>query len=374
MKKRLLGNTGEMVSMLGLGGFHLLEVSDDEAVRLLNTYFDEGGNYVETAPQYGDGESERKIGIVMKKRRDECFLASKTHLRDAKGAELSIDESLKHLQTDHIDILFFHHVQSMDELGRILGPGGALEASLKARDRGKIRFIGISGHGVPDVLIEALNRYRFDAVMTVINFFDRFNYPRVEDELIPLASEKGTGIVGMKSLADGLLWEYPEESLRYALTFPIAVMACGFNTVDMLERDLGIIKSFRPMSEKEKEDIFKNNPVLGNYICRLCNKCLPCPEGINIPEIFTYEGWYDRQLRDRAVRKPPEFALRDRLRFWFDNREKARIAYEGVEKKADACTACGDCIPGCPYGLDIISKLDNAHYKLTREASALIPI
>ncbi|MCK4803705.1 MAG: aldo/keto reductase [Spirochaetes bacterium] len=374
MEKRMLGNTGEEVSMLGLGGFHLLEISDKDAVHLLNTYFDEGGNYVETAPQYGDGESERKVGLVMKKRRDECLLATKSHLRDAKGAEVSINESLKRLQTDHIDLLILHHVQGMDELNQILGPGGALEAFIEARERGKIRFIGISGHGVPDVLIEALNRYVFDAVMIVINFFDRFNFPQVEVELIPLALEKGTGIVGMKALADGLLWEYPEESLRYALTLPIAVMACGFNTVDMLVRDLRIVNSFRPMSEKEKEDMFKNNPVLGNYICRLCNKCLPCPEGINIPEIFTYEGWYDRQLRDRAVHKTPEFALRDRLRFWFDNRDKARIAYEGVEKKADACTACGDCIPRCPYGLDIISKLDNAHYKLTREASAFIPI
>ncbi|MCK5095244.1 MAG: aldo/keto reductase, partial [Spirochaetes bacterium] len=251
MEKRMLGNTGEEVSMLGLGGFHLLEISDKDAVHLLNTYFDEGGNYVETAPQYGDGESERKVGLVMKKRRDECLLATKSHLRDAKGAEVSINESLKRLQTDHIDLLILHHVQGMDELNQILGPGGALEAFIEARERGKIRFIGISGHGVPDVLIEALNRYVFDAVMIVINFFDRFNFPQVEVELIPLALEKGTGIVGMKALADGLLWEYPEESLRYALTLPIAVMACGFNTVDMLVRDLRIVNSFRPMSEKE---------------------------------------------------------------------------------------------------------------------------
>ena len=273
-----------------------------------------GGNYIEAAAEYGGGESERKVGIVMKERRNEVFLVSKCHIRDKNGAEKTINESLKRLNTDHIDLLIFHHVQSEKELEKIMTPGGALEAFEKARSDGKIGFIGISGHGVPDVLIRALDVYDFDAVMTGINFFDRFNFPDVEEVLFPKAVEKGVAIVGVKVLADGLLWEYPEEALRYAL------------------------------------------------------------RGIDIPKIFLYEGWYDRQLRDRVIRETPDFALRDRLRFWFDNREKAREAYSKLPVKAGACTGCGECIPKCPYNIDIIAKLENWAYKLEREVTSSIPV
>ncbi len=374
MVKRALGKTGETVSILGAGGFHLLEISDRDAVRILNAFLDRGGNFIETAAQYGDGESERKVGLVMSERRDECFLTTKTHHRDRRGAAASLDESLKRLRTDYVDLFLFHHVQTDEELDQILGPDGAMEAFLDARRQGKIRFIGISGHGVPDVLTRAVEHCELDVLMTGFNFFDRFNFPRTEKELLPRAKKKGMGVICMKALADGLLWEYPEESFRYVLSLPIDVIAAGFNTMEMLASDLEIVNRCTPMSDEEQQRLFTQNPVLGNYICRLCGKCLPCPEEINIPEVFLCEGWYDRQLRDRKIRAMPYFALRDRLRFWFENRERARSAYERLKKKADACTACGECIPRCPYGIDIIAKLDHAHYKLTREAVSSIPI
>jgi len=370
----MLGKTGEKLSMLGLGGFHLLEISDKDAVQIINTYLDEGGNYIETAAQYGDGESERKVGLVMKERRDDCFLTTKCYLREREAALMCIHDSLKHLHTDRVDLLIFHHVQTDEDLDQIIGPGGALEAVTAAKKQGKIRFIGISGHGVPDVLMRALREYSFDAVMTGFNFFDRFNFPETETKLIPLAEEKKAGIIGMKAFADGLLWEYPEESLRYALSLPVATLAAGFNTMEMLKTDLQIVNHFKPMSEDEKEHLFTHNPLLGNYVCRLCGKCLPCPEGIDIPEIFKYEGWYDRQMRDQVVRSAPDFALRDRLRFWFENMERAREAYRTLKKGADTCTECGECVPKCPYRLDIIAKLKITHYKLTRENVISIPI
>ncbi len=374
MEKRSFGKTEEKISILGLGGFHLLEISDNDAIKIINLYLDNDGNYVETAAEYGGGESERKVGLVMKNRRSDCFLATKCHVRDKKGAEKTINESLKRLNTDYVDLLIFHHVQSEDDLNKIFSPDGAAEAFFKAKIDGKIRFIGISGHGVPDVLIKALNNYEFDAVMTGFNFFDRFNYPDVEDVLIPLAKKKGVAIIGMKAFADGLLWEYPEESLRYSLSLPIDTMVAGFNTIEMLKKDLDIVNRFKPMTDEEKDRLYRENSVLGNYICRQCGLCVPCPEGIDIPRVFLYEGWYDRQLRDRVIRTAPDFALRDRLRFWFDNRDKAKEAYAKLEVKADACTKCGECMPKCPYNIDIISKLENAHYKLTREVSSSIPV
>ena len=140
MEKREFGSTGESLTLLGLGGFHLLEISDGDSDVLINTYLDRGGNYIETAAQYGEGESERKIGRIMKDRRDECFLTTKCHVRDWAGAAQTIDESLARLQTDHADLLLFHHVQSMEEYETIFSPGGAAEAFCKAQEDGKTRY------------------------------------------------------------------------------------------------------------------------------------------------------------------------------------------------------------------------------------------
>ncbi len=365
MERRLLGNTGLEVSILGAGGFHLLEISAANARAILNHYLDAGGNYVETAFQYGDGESERKVGLVMAERRDECVLATKVHERDRAAAARVIDASLTHLQTDHADILFMHHVQSQEELDQILAPDGALRAAEAARQAGKVRFIGISNHGHPEIMMQALERYPFDVIMTNFNYLDRFNFPLIEEELLPLALEKKVGIVGMKAVGDGFLWRSAEQAFRYAWSLPIHVMAAGMNTMAMLGQDLAYAESFTPMSEEEKERWYFEAPELGTYVCRMCDKCLPCPEDIDIPRIFELEGWYDRQMIDGIVRDPGDYLMRRTLSAWFQNEERARAAYAELPVKADACTDCGECEPRCPYHLPIVDKLRHVHYKLT---------
>jgi predicted aldo/keto reductase-like oxidoreductase len=216
-------------------------------------------------------------------------------------------------------------------------------------------------------MIQALEKYPFDDIMAVFNYFDRFNFPLNEEKLLPLAQERNVGIVGMKAVADGLLWRSAEVAFRYAWSLPIHTMVAGMNTLSMFEQDFALAEKFTPISDPEKEQLFSEAPELGNYVCRQCNKCLPCPENINIPEIFKFEGWYDRQIWDGIVRDPSDYALRQRLRFWFQNEERARAAYESRTPKADACTECGDCEPRCPYKLPIISKLRNAHYKMIAE-------
>jgi len=370
MQKRKLGKTGEEVSILGIGGFHLVEISTQNAANIINRYLDEGGNYVETAPGYGNGESEIKVGKALKGRREECLLTSKTHLREKKQAKGMLNESLKHLQTDHLDFWFMHAVNTDEDWARVNSSQGALRAAEEAKKEGKIRYIGISGHR-PEVLIKAIREYSFDVVMAVINYYDRFNFPLIEEELMPVTREKGTGILVMKALADGFLWMSIENAFRYALSLPVSTIVAGINNMDMLERDLKIFNSFVPMSEEEKEVLFRDAPELGSYVCRLCDECLPCPEGIDIPRIFNLEGYYDRQMFIGEVKSATDYAMRERFRFWFGNEDLARERYKMVRVKATACTNCGECEPRCPYHIPIRQKLRIADYKLGGKTKVL---
>ncbi|MBN2558200.1 MAG: aldo/keto reductase [Clostridia bacterium] len=364
MERRDFGSTGMRTSILGFGGFHLLEIPVAEASYLLNRYLDAGGNYIETAASYGNGESEIKIGMAVSHRRDEFILATKTGERTAKGCADSLDRSLANLRTDHVDLFIMHGVGTIGELDAILAPGGAIGAAEAARKDGKIRFIGISMHGQPDVLINALERYPFDAVMTTINYYDRFNFPEIEEVLVPLAKSKGAAVILMKPIADGYLWKSAEKAFRYAFCRDVPLVVSGMNNREMLEKDIGYAESFVPMTAEEEEELFETAPELGNYVCRQCGRCMVCPEGIPIQDIFRLEGYYDRQMHDGIVRDAADYALRQRLRFWFGNREMAKQGYEMIVNNADRCTGCGKCMPLCPYGIDIIYKLDVASYKL----------
>lgn len=363
MQKRDLGKTGLKTSLLGFGGFHLLEISVNEADYLLNGYLDAGGNYIETASGYGNGESEIKIGKTVSGRRSEYILATKTAERKMEGCLKSIDRSLTNLNTDYIDIIIMHAVGTMEDLNTILGPQGALEGAEKARKAGKVGHIGISMHGQPDVLIQALKEYNFEAVMSTINYFDRFNFPEIEEVLMPLAHEKGSGIILMKPLADGLLWNSSEAAFRYAFSQEVSVVVTGINNREMLKNDLEYAEKFIPMTQSEKEQIYKDAPELGNYVCRQCGKCNNCPEGLDIPTIFKYEGYFDRQMADGRVTNVAEYALRERLRFWYGNKKLAEKLYAELAVKADSCTKCGKCMERCPYNIDIPRKLSIVDYK-----------
>lgn len=364
MERRLFGKTGLQTSLLGFGGFHLLEITADESKVLLNKYLDAGGNYIETAASYGDGESELKIGKAVSHRRDEFILTTKTGERTKQGCIDSLNTSLKNLNTDHVDLLIMHAVGTMEELDTILGPDGAMEGVRLLQEEGKVHYVGISMHGQPDVLIEALKRYDFDAVMSGINYYDRFNFPEIEDVLIPLARMKGIAIILMKPVADGLLYKSPEVAYKYAMSQSVSVVVTGMNTMEMLDNDIRYAEDFIEMTDIEKEKLYKNAIELGDYVCRQCGKCLPCPEGIDILKIFLYEGYFDRQMRDGRMKDTADFALRDRLRFWFGNSKMAMKKYDELNIKATKCTKCGKCTPRCPYNLDIIRKLEIADYKL----------
>ena len=250
MEKRALGKTGIDLSVLGFGGFHLVEIDAAEAARLLGAYLDAGGNYLETAASYGDGISETKIGRAVSHRRAEFVLATKSTQRTREGFSAELDQSLRNLKTDHVDVIFIHALQKREEAERVLAPGGALEAASAAQKSGKTKFIAVSFHGRPDAGLYALERFPFDVLMTGFNYFDRFNYPTIEGTLLPACREKGVGVLAMKSLADGYLYRSPVPALRYTLSLPVTTVVAGINSRGMLETDLRLVSGFKPMTNK----------------------------------------------------------------------------------------------------------------------------
>jgi predicted aldo/keto reductase-like oxidoreductase len=365
MEYRPFGRTGLKVSMLGLGGYHFLEIGQQEVTEIVGRYLDAGGNYVETAYAYGNGDSERKVGAALGARRQEVILATKVAARDARGAARIIDQSLRNLGTDYVDVLFMHAVQRFSELEQIQGAEGALRAAEQARQAGKVRWIGISGHGWPDVLIAALEAYPFDAVMHTFNYLDRFNFPESESRLLPLALEKGLAVVGMKPVGDGYLHRSPQAAFRYAFTLPVSTMVSGMNSLDYLETDLAAARRFWPMSDQEKQILYRDAPELGRWVCRQCYQCMPNSRAVPIPQIFQLEGMYDRQMEDFGITGHNAEPLGARLAFWFGLQDEAKARYRELAPNPDDFAAMTEVEARCPYGLPIAQKLRIAHAKLT---------
>jgi predicted aldo/keto reductase-like oxidoreductase len=365
MQSRIFGRTGEEVSLLGVGGFHLLDITQRSVDLILNRYLDAGGNYIETSASYGDGESERRISRAVGGRRDEYLLATKVDERDRNGALKTLERSLINLQTDHIDVWFMHAVQEQEEAEAILAPGGALEAAEEARKTGKARFIGISGHGQPEGILSALRDYDFDCLMVPTNYYDRFNFPDIEGRLFPFAAEKGTTIIGMKALGDGYLWRSAGRAFRYAWSLPVSHVVAGINDPQMLEQDMAYAQIFTPMSEEEMWELFAAAPEYRNYVCRQCEVC-PAEDGLPLRRIFELEGWYDRQMWDQVVLDPEDYCMRIRLGPWFGQGDLACETYSreglGIDPNGDYSHLSWL----CPFGLDIDAKLKLADAKLTR--------
>ncbi|MCE5257995.1 MAG: aldo/keto reductase [Chloroflexi bacterium] len=365
LEYRTLGKTGLEVALLGLGGFHFIERDAALTKQIVSRYIELGGNYVETAYSYGNGDSEIKVGAALQGLRDKVVLATKVGARDKAGAAKLLETSLANLKTDHIDIWFMHAVQSPQELDQLLADDGAIMAAEEARAAGKVRFIGISGHGWADVLLDGLKRYPFDVVMHNFNYLDRFNFPSSEQELLPYAVEHEIGIVGMKAVGDGLLYRSPEPALRYTFGLPLSTMVAGMNTLEFLDGDMAVAKNYQPMSAAEQERLFADAPELGNYVCRQCGKCLPNERNVPIPTIFQLEGMLDRQMIDITNRDAAETNLRYQLAYWFALGDVAKERYAALAVNKDDFASCAAVEPNCPYKLPIVRKLEYVDAKMT---------
>jgi aryl-alcohol dehydrogenase-like predicted oxidoreductase len=240
LPRRILGSTGEEVTALGLGGEGVLRTfgQEAEAYRVIRAAFDAGIRYFESARAYSG--SEAYLGRGLQGLRDQIFLTSKSHGRSRAEAEEHLHITLKNLQTDHLDLWQVHDVRSPEDLNIIFGPGGALEAFIRAREQGKTRFIGVTGHHDPAILRQALDLYDFDTVLLPVNPAEPHHA-----SFLPLAQEaaaRGMGVIGMKVLCRGLLPQLYDDSLplfiHYALSQPVSAIVIGADTVEQV-RELG---------------------------------------------------------------------------------------------------------------------------------------
>ena len=267
MPTRPLGKTGYMVGIYSLGGQAALETPGKEelSVQIINKAIDLGINYIDTAAWYGrptatitqeeaHGHSERNIGQVMKTRRNEVFLATKTHERSYDGSMRLLEKSLKNLQTDHIDLWQIHNVKGpeIDTLDKIFAADGVVKAIEKMRDEKVVRFLGFTGHENPAVLKALAERYQFDNVLVALNAADKHYDPFIEN-FLPTPVAKNMGIVGMKIPARDRIFTHGgiitiREAMEYVMSLPISTIIIGLDDVEQLEENIKIAWDFKPLT------------------------------------------------------------------------------------------------------------------------------
>jgi aryl-alcohol dehydrogenase-like predicted oxidoreductase len=259
--KRPLGKTGLNVSILGVGGFHL-GLGDDPGIadRIVHEAIDSGLNFFDNAWEYNKGESEKRLGAALKGKRDQVVLMTKlcSHGRGKQFSLDMLDESLKRLRTDHLDVWQIHEVVYDDDPDLHYKADGAIEALTEAKKSGKVRFVGFTGHKDPSLHLRMLAKgYAFDTVQMPLNCFDA-SFRSFERQVLPEVNKRGLAALGMKSMSgrgqpllEGQIT--PEEALRYAMSLPVATTISGMQTVEVLRQNLAIARGFTPMSEAEKQ-------------------------------------------------------------------------------------------------------------------------
>jgi len=258
---RKLGRTGERVSAIGLGGFHLGFAREfDEAGRIVRSAIDRGINFLDNCWDYHSGESERRMGAALRDGyRDQVFLMTKFDGRTKKATARQIDESLQRLQTDHVDLMQFHENIRLEDPDRFFAPDGPLEALLEAKKAGKIRFIGFTGHKDPIVHLRMLeaaaeHKFRFDTCQMPLNVMDA-HFRSFGRQVLPKLVEQGIGVLGMKPLGDGHVLKCgivtALECLHYALTLPTSVVITGCENLQRLDQAFQAAETFRPLSNEQ---------------------------------------------------------------------------------------------------------------------------
>jgi hypothetical protein len=348
MEVRTLGRTGLKVRRLGFGGMTIPHVDDDQAVATIHKALDLGVNFIDTARVYGD--SERKIGLVMKQRRSECFLSSRMTDMSYEGLKRAIDESLAALQTDRIDLYEPHDVSTSQRYAQLMSHDGGLRALQEARAEGKIAHVGLTGHNWA-ILADAIRTGEFEAMLVTYNLATRD-----AEELIPLAEEHGVGLFAMKVFGNSRLLRLSprdaertatvEQCLRFALSnehFPLILT--GAKSPGEIEQNVRIAEAHRRLSPAELRELRAFGDSLQAGWCYGCEYCLPCPQAIDIPGIL--------QLLDYQERLSYEWP-------------QGRKAYAKFAATIEDCCDCAECEQRCPQRLPVRQRLRKAHERLAR--------
>ena len=332
MEYRVLGKTGLKISSLGFGGIPIQRIDAEGTKKLMHQLKDAGVNYIDTARGYT--VSEEYLGYGLEGIREHFIIATKSMARTKEAMAADIDTSLKMLRTDYIELYQIHNATPKD-METVLAPGGALEALQEAKAAGKIGHIGITLH-TETLFREAVNYEWAETIMFPYNIVETQG-----EKLIKTCAERNIGFIAMKPLAGGAIDE-ATLALRFIMANPdVTVVIPGMAAEKELTQNIAAVNDTSLLSAEEKKKIVEIRDALGTQFCRRCNYCAPCAVGIQIPVLFTVEGYYTRyNLKEWAIGK-----------------------YMASPVKASACIGCGACEDRCPYNLPIRKMLQNVAEK-----------
>jgi hypothetical protein len=353
LEKRRLGKTGLEVTVLGFGAIKFPHISAAEAAASVGRALDLGINFLDTARGYGD--SEAKIGPVLKRRRDQVYIATKTGKRTAREAMGELETSLRNLQTDYLDLYQAHWVCNDEALDAVLAPGGALETFIRAKSQGKIRHYGITMHRHHSAIRRAIQSDLFETIMLAFNPIDEEG---VGPELIPLASQHEMGVIIMKPLSGGLLVSPPglarvdgldpvvAGTLRGIAANPhVTTVIPGMISPQQVDENHRAITTAQAFDETARRRLFEavaamKKELRYGQLCLGCGYCAPCRQGIDIPRVF------------RALYMHQSYPQ--------DQRFMGRELYDELAVPPDACEECGECLDRCPAGIAIPERMKEA--------------
>jgi predicted aldo/keto reductase-like oxidoreductase len=318
-----LGATGLKVMRMGMGGIPIQRLSTDQADRLLENAVGAGINFFDTARIYTDSES--KFGRVLSRHRGQVIIASKSFSRGAASILQDIDSSLAQLQTDYIDIYQCHNIASEDDLAKALADDGALAGMVKAREQGKIRHIGLSGHK-PRTVQKALSSFPFATIQIPCNFMETDALA----ELIPLAKKMQVGVIAMKPIGGGNISEI-NLNFRFIFNQGIDVAIPGMDSEKQVAENVAALENLSSLAFEETARLQKEKDRLGDRFCRRCEYCMPCPQGLPISFLHVLKNYY----------------------FLYDLQDWVWERIDSLAKTYKDCAACGACVKKCPYHLNM---------------------
>ena len=328
MEQRILGNTGLYLSQLGMGTIQLTRLEMKQSITLLREVLDLGINWFDTAQGYFD--SEIRIGKAFKGIRDKVIIISKSGGGStSREFEAIINERLERLQTDYLDIFFFHGLGALEKTN-FFSEGGLLETAEKALKDGKVKFLGFSAHRL-ELAIKALDIDSFKVCMVPANFITT---EFIDGEFMAKARKKKIGVLGMKSFGGGRV-DNARVCLKFLKNYSEIFPCIGIERTEEMVENLSIWKEDGSMTDEDEYELERLKELLGNKFCRGCDYCMPCPQGINIHLVSFLKVLSRQMLRDKVVTPKNTEAV----------------------NRAELCTECRECVEKCPYNLDIPEML-----------------